>query len=54
MFETTATAAFGIGSLVSNGGVVITALGAVIGTALAFKLGPRAVAWGIGKIKLGR
>lgn len=45
---------FALAGLITDAGTVITGLAAVIGTALAFKLGPKAVSWGISKIKLGR
>jgi len=44
----------GVDGIVAAAGTIVTALGAVVGVALAFKLGPKAITWGLGKIKLGR
>jgi len=45
---------FAIDGIVTNAGTIVTALAAVVTAALAFKLGPKAITWGLGKIKLGR
>jgi len=44
---------FAINNAVSAAGTVVTALAAVVSVALAFKLAPAAVTWGLGRIGLG-